>query len=212
MMAPPDRPARRRIRDPEDKKRRILAAAAAEFAANGPAATRTDDIASRAGVNKQLLYRYFENKEGLFRAVLERMFDRFAEVFERPPEDVGDRLAYYLDAVSADREWGALQTWEALQFGEGEVVNEAARRNQFAAEVERLRADQAAGLLPAHLDPAQLLLSIQSLTAFCYAFPQFTRLVTGLAPSDPEFGQQRREHLRELGLLLQAAAENDPGS
>lgn len=131
------------------------------------------------------------------------MFDRFDEVFEQPPNEFGDRLAYYVDAVRDDREWGLLQTWEALQVGEGEVVNEKARCDQFATEVARLRADQAAGRLPAHLDPAQLLLSIQSLTAFCYAFPQFTSLVTGLAPSDPEFGRRRREHLRELGRLLQ---------
>lgn len=206
MATSAERPARRRVRDPEDKQRRILAAAAAEFAAHGPAATRTEDIAARAGVNKQLLFRYFESKQGLFRAVLEQMFDRFDEVFNQPPDDIGDRLAYYVDAVSADRQWGALQTWEALEFGEDPVVRETPRRDQFAAEVERLRADQAAGRLPAHLDPAQLLLSIQSLTAFCYALPQYTRLVTGLDASDPEFGRQRREHLRELGRLLQAAA------
>lgn len=194
------------MRDPEDKKRRILAAAAAEFAAHGPAGARTDDIAARAGVNKQLLFRYFASKEGLFRAVLGQMFDRLDEVFEQPPDDIGDRLAYYVDAVGADRQWGALQTWEALEFGEGEVINETVRRDQFAAEIERLRLDQAAGRLPAHLDPAQLLLSIQSLTAFCYAFPQFTRLVTGLDASDPEFAQQRREHLREIGRLLETAA------
>lgn len=68
---------RRRTRDPEDEKRRILAAAAAEFAEHWPAATRMDDIADRAGLNKQLLFRYFESKERLFLVVLERMFGRF---------------------------------------------------------------------------------------------------------------------------------------
>lgn len=168
-----------------------------------------DDIADRAEVNKQLLFRYFDSKEGLFLAVLERMFGRFDDVFEDPPQDFGERLAYYVDAVRADRQWGRLLTWEALQFGEEEVVNEADRRTQFAAEIDRLQQDQATGVLPAHLDAAQLLLSIQSLTAFSYAFPQFTRLVTGLAPSDPEFARQRREHLRELGRLLQTAADSN---
>lgn len=199
------------MRDPEAKKRKLLAAAAAEFADRGPAAARTDDIALRAGVNKQLIFRYFGSKQGLFEAVLERMIDRFGEVFEEPPDDVGDRLAYYLEAVSEDAQWGALQTWEALQFGEREVVNENARRAQFSVEIERLRADQAVGRLPADLDPAQLLLTIQSLTAFCYAFPQFTRLVTGLAPSDPEFTRCRGEHLRQVGRLLQAAAPQSHG-
>ncbi|MGB6692397.1 MAG: TetR/AcrR family transcriptional regulator [Terracidiphilus sp.] len=50
---------------------RILEAALAEFSANGLAGARTDQIAAAAGVNKALLYYYFNGKEALYQAALE---------------------------------------------------------------------------------------------------------------------------------------------
>lgn len=50
----------------------ILAAALAEFAANGFAATRLDDVAKRAGITKGTIYLYFDGKEALFRALLKQ--------------------------------------------------------------------------------------------------------------------------------------------
>lgn len=48
----------------------ILAAALSSFAERGYAATRLDDVATRAGVTKGTLYLYFRNKEELFKAVV----------------------------------------------------------------------------------------------------------------------------------------------
>jgi AcrR family transcriptional regulator len=48
----------------------ILSAALASFAEHGFAATRLDDVATRAGVTKGTLYLYFPNKEELFKAVV----------------------------------------------------------------------------------------------------------------------------------------------
>jgi AcrR family transcriptional regulator len=58
-------------RDPVGTRKRILAAAKAEFARHGLAGARVDIIASRAKINKQLLYHYFGSKEALFTATLE---------------------------------------------------------------------------------------------------------------------------------------------
>ena len=48
----------------------IVKAALAEFAANGFAATRIEDVARRAGVAKGTLYLHFTDKEALFKAVV----------------------------------------------------------------------------------------------------------------------------------------------
>ncbi|MEO8634359.1 MAG: TetR family transcriptional regulator [Gemmatimonadales bacterium] len=48
---------------------RLLTAARHEFARRGEAGARTDQIARRAGVNKQLIHYYFRTKAGLYRAV-----------------------------------------------------------------------------------------------------------------------------------------------
>jgi AcrR family transcriptional regulator len=51
--------------------RRVLAAARVEFASKGLAGARVEDIARDAGVTKQLVYHYYNSKEGLFVAVLD---------------------------------------------------------------------------------------------------------------------------------------------
>lgn len=51
----------------------ILAAALAEFAARGFAATRLDDVARRAGVAKGTIYLYFRDKEALFQELVRTM-------------------------------------------------------------------------------------------------------------------------------------------
>src|SRR5213083_656974 len=53
-----------------DRALRIVAAAREEFARRGFAGARVEQIARRAGVNKQLLFYYFHSKRGLFQAVL----------------------------------------------------------------------------------------------------------------------------------------------
>lgn len=60
--------------EPEKTRAAILKAALQEFAHEGVAGARTDEIARNAGVNKALLYYYFKDKEGLYAAVLEQVF------------------------------------------------------------------------------------------------------------------------------------------
>lgn len=52
------------------RKTDILLAAQREFSTAGYAGARIERIAAAAGVNKQLLFHYFDSKEGLFAAAL----------------------------------------------------------------------------------------------------------------------------------------------
>lgn len=59
----------------------LVAAGFALFAEQGFAATRLEDVAARAGVSKATIYRYFENKDALFEAVVKSaIVPRFSEV------------------------------------------------------------------------------------------------------------------------------------
>lgn len=69
--SPPAAPRWRRRKT--DRPGEIVAAALAEFADKGFAAARLEDVAARAGVSKAALYRYFETKADLFRAVAEHV-------------------------------------------------------------------------------------------------------------------------------------------
>jgi AcrR family transcriptional regulator len=64
-----------------ERRAAILNAAATEFGRAGYAATSMEDLAAASGVTKLILYRHFDSKEALYRAVLERLFDRQAELF-----------------------------------------------------------------------------------------------------------------------------------
>ena len=67
--------AETRPRNADRSQKDILDAALAEFAEFGLGGARMDRIAERAGVNKRLIYYYFESKESLFLAVLERAYE-----------------------------------------------------------------------------------------------------------------------------------------
>jgi AcrR family transcriptional regulator len=60
--------SRRRRKDARPSE--LTAAAFALFVERGYAATRLEDVATRAGVSKGTLYLYFDNKEALFKAVV----------------------------------------------------------------------------------------------------------------------------------------------
>ncbi|MGS1004648.1 TetR/AcrR family transcriptional regulator [Burkholderia glumae] len=89
-------------RDPEGTRRRILLAAAEEFANGGLSGARVDQIARRAETNERMLYYYFGSKEQLFTAVLEHAFSALNEA-ERvldfdgvPPVEAVTRLAHFI--------------------------------------------------------------------------------------------------------------------
>jgi AcrR family transcriptional regulator len=58
----------------------IIDVATAEFAANGFAGARVDEIASHTRTTKRMIYYYFGSKEGLYLAVLERVYAQIRRV------------------------------------------------------------------------------------------------------------------------------------
>lgn len=75
-------PARRLLRR-EERHAAILRGAASAFARTGFAATSMEDVADACGVTKLIVYRHFDSKEDLYRAILQRVFDRQGEELTR---------------------------------------------------------------------------------------------------------------------------------
>jgi len=194
-------------RDPKRTRERILAAALREFSTRGLAGARVDRIARRARINKRMLYHYFGNKDDLFREIMRRKLQERAAWATAAPDDPGETLGHWFTLACEDTDWVRLIEWEALSVGDGPVLGEAERRRAFDSGVAKLHAVQAKGLLPRELDPRHLLLSMLGLTTFPLAFPQITRLVTGLSPRDPTFRRGRIDFLRCLAAWLRPAPE-----
>ena len=137
--AEPGTPPRWRRRA-ADRPQEILDAALTVFVAKGFAATRLDDVAAAAGISKGLLYRYFDNKAELFKAMVRAMLvstirsaaDQVAR--SASAAEALDRFFEQMKAVAGDPRRSAIPKLvisEASSFPEiavfylGEVINPA---------------------------------------------------------------------------------------
>jgi AcrR family transcriptional regulator len=86
---------------------RLLAAAAAEFAARGFAGANIDRIAAAAGLNKAMIYYHFKSKAALYREILRDLFGavgarvRTAAESGRPPEE---KVRLFVQAIATEAE------------------------------------------------------------------------------------------------------------
>ena len=110
-----------------ETRQRILDAALREFAAHGLAGARTETIAGTAGVNKALLYYYFDSKENLYVAALEMISERVRDntmaVFLRegsPGEKVLRSALSHFDRILVQQEFQSLMQQEMIRLHKGE--------------------------------------------------------------------------------------------
>jgi AcrR family transcriptional regulator len=124
-------PARKRIPRAE-REQRMLDAAEAVFGRESFQSASMEEIAQRSGITKALVYHYFESKEGLYEACVERgrarLFAALAEAVASAPAGRGRLLAFvegYFDYVEANRD-----SWWLL-YGEtaSAAVNSMRGRN-----------------------------------------------------------------------------------
>lgn len=67
--------------DPAERRDEIVKAAMRCFARTGYHGTSMDDIVAESGLSKGTLYWHFENKQALFLAMLEAVFEDYGEAF-----------------------------------------------------------------------------------------------------------------------------------
>ena len=105
----------------EQTREAILVAAEAEFADHGFDGARVDAIAERSGYNKNLLFRYFGEKLGLYAAVLQRadqeLHELQAQVFsplvaEQPAASLATVIGVIFDYLVDHPRFLRILTWE----------------------------------------------------------------------------------------------------
>ena len=78
-----------------NRREEILEAAVAVFAESGYYRATTAQVAERVGISQPYVYRFFETKEALFLAALERATDRIVRVFsevQASPEQLAEEM------------------------------------------------------------------------------------------------------------------------
>ena len=127
--------------DKADKAQTILAGALEVFTTQGYAAASMDRIAKASGVSKPTLYTYFNNKEGLFIALIQQMTGEHQQLLSvaatpdhpMPPEQVLRKMAtLVIDKFSRNQ---TLLTLMRLIIGESERFPELAKT--FVQEVKK---------------------------------------------------------------------------
>jgi TetR/AcrR family transcriptional regulator len=110
-----------------DTRQRILDAAAREFAAHGLAGARTEAIAAAAGVNKALLYYYFDSKDGLYQAALEDIAARVRDTTlaillqdASPGERILRAALSHFDRILSQQVFQSLMQQEMIRLHRGE--------------------------------------------------------------------------------------------
>jgi AcrR family transcriptional regulator len=148
-------PAVRRMRR-ADRREQILDAATRAFARAGFAATGLDDIAAEAGITRVLLYRHFDSKADMYRAVLDRACRRLESTVGN--DDFDDQaIPALLRAAAADPDAFRLLFRHAAREPEfGDLVDgftaasvDIARRNLAAVIPEGPWLAWASHLIPA---------------------------------------------------------------
>lgn len=193
-------------RDPDRTRQRILDAALQEFSARGFAGARVSGIARGAKVNKRMLYHYFNDKEGLFRAVLRhKISDRQSRVAAlTPPNDLTSSLTLWFRQNCQDTDWVRLLGWESLQANKDAVLDEPERRRIARLAVARIKKKQAAGQLRKDVSAAHLQLAKTSLAMFPIALPQIARLILGGSPHRPRFQREYARFLETISAAFRA--------
>ncbi len=165
-----------RQRDADRSQGIILAAARDEFAEHGLGGARMDRIAERAGLNKRLIYYYFEDKDRLFQAVLEQAYLQIREEERtlnllglKPAEALRRLIEFTWNYYLGHPEFLSLLNSENLQSARHLQDSERAREMNsplIATLGEILERGRKEGSFRGGVDPLQLYVSIAGLSYF----------------------------------------------
>lgn len=203
-----------RVRDADRSQSTILAAARDEFAEYGLGGARVDRIAERAGLNKRLIYYYFDDKERLFQEVLEQAYrDIRAEEAQLhlldldPPTAVRRLVEFTWNYYLAHPEFLTLLNSANLHKARHLAESKRARElnspliETLAAVLERGRRE---GTFRGGVDPVQLYVSIAGMAYFYLSNSYTLSAIFGRELLAPKARSERLSHMTDviLGYLL----------
>jgi AcrR family transcriptional regulator len=210
----------RRERSGEATRKRILDGAELEFAAKGFDGARLAAIARAADVPQALIHHYFDDKEGLYRAVLERAIGTIAAEgwkildAKAPPKKRGrtggaarfgrrelEGLIEAFVGMLVDfytTHGHALRILRSEAMRGGTLANELVRQHikpQLDDIVARFEEMRAAGEVREDVEPRHLCLSTVAMACFPTMEESFIDTVWGMTPKDPAFVEARKREI-----------------
>jgi TetR/AcrR family transcriptional regulator len=199
-----------RPRDSAATRASLLAMAISEFADKGFAGARVDEIANRAGVNKQLLYHHFGNKDDLYRVALETVYSEIREKEKAlhlgdlsPLEAMRTLIGYSFDYLVDHPEFIKLVSDENAQGApHAAKSDELTEMHWPLVELlrETLKRGASEGVFRDDMDPVNVYISIAGISYFYFSNNPTLSAIFGRKLNTPEAIAQRRVHVIEFAM------------
>ena len=205
-------------RDSAATRAALLSTAISEFADKGFAGARVDEIANRAGVNKQLLYHHFGNKDDLYRVALETVYSEIREKEKAlhlgdlsPLEAMRALIGFSFDYLVEHPEFIKLVSDENAQGApHAAKSDELTEMHWPLVELlrETLRRGAEQGVLRDDMDPVNVYISIAGISYFFFSNNPTLSAIFGKKLNTKEAIARRRKHVIEFALA--ALTRNQP--
>jgi len=197
-------------RDPARTRAAILAAATTEFSRKGLHGARVDEIARCSGVNKRMIYHYFDDKNGLYLAVLEKSYTaiRTAELElslaeQTPVEGMRTLVLFTWNYLSSHPEFLSLLATENLHRGANVKKLPHIRKLHSPLIVmisKLLKRGVKQKLFRKNVDPMQLYISMAALAFFYLSNKHTLSTIFGRDLNAPAARAERELHVVDVVL------------
>ncbi|HUH62312.1 MAG TPA: TetR/AcrR family transcriptional regulator [Terracidiphilus sp.] len=207
-------PSRTQAERADQTRARILEAALTAFSSKGLAGARTEQIAEAAGVNKALLYYYFESKEKLYEAALEmaatKVRDRSMAVFSLNAS-AGERVLRialdHFDRILSQGEFQSLLQQEMVRAHKGEAGAMSTIMERVFAPIQAMYQSMIREAISSgeliDVDWLQIHLASLGANVFYFLAAPVWRMLLPFDPFDPAVLAERRKAVVQfLGLAL----------
>jgi len=195
-------------RDPVATRKKLLSAARREFADSGLAGARVDEIAARAGVNKQLVYHYFGDKDALYLAVLEWVYEEIRAEERKlnleglaPQQAIRRLIEASFDYLATHPDFIVLLNDEnrgGARHVRGSRKLEAMHSPLISMVSTILREGVRVGVFRKGINAVQLYISIAGLSYFYLSNTPTLSAIFGKDLSSPTARKARRKHVVDL--------------
>jgi TetR/AcrR family transcriptional regulator len=203
-----------------ETRTQILDAAIREFSESGLAGARMEQIAAAAGVNKALLYYYFQGKEALYAAALESVAQRVVTsslAVMDGERTAGERLVHFalnhFDRIHSQQAFQSLMQQEMVRLHRGEenalaTLVEKVFRPMMPRVMDLFAEGKRSGEL-IQVDEWQMMYAALGANVFYFLSAPVMRIMTGSDPLERGAMEKRRKAAVEyLGQTIFADREH----
>ncbi len=190
-----------------------------EFTNKGIEGARTDDIARAAGVSKRMLFHYFNSKDGLFQAVLEKIYLDIRSAEESLDLAGRDPLDAMTELCTFSFEWFAKHP-EFIAILNEENLHGAVHAKSSDSVMtlnmplvntisKLLKRGETAGQFRPDVDPVELYISIAGVSYLYFSNLHTLSEIFGRDLSSKEELKKRRQHVVDviLGYLCHPVSQ-----